>query len=56
MFHQLITPHDAFQDGVLLFMGLVVLANSVVLALHLYEHKRWRETEVGERRYTGASF
>jgi hypothetical protein len=56
MFHQLITPHDAFQDGVLLFIGLVVLANSVVLAHHLYEHKRWRETEIGERRHTGSSY
>jgi hypothetical protein len=56
MLHQLITAHDAFQDGVLLFIALVVVANSAVLAHHLYEHKRWRETETGDRRHTGSIF
>jgi hypothetical protein len=45
MLHQLITPHDALQDGVLLFVVLVVAVNSAVLASHLRDHKRWRERE-----------
>jgi hypothetical protein len=54
MFHQLITPHDALQDGVLLFIALVVAVNSVVLASHLRDHKRWRERETGPQARTGA--
>lgn len=53
MLHQVITPHDAFQDGVLLFIFLVVIVNSAFLAHHLYEHKKWREAEAGARRHTG---
>jgi hypothetical protein len=45
MMHQLITPHDAVQDGVLLFVAALVLVNSTFLAHHLHEHKRWRENE-----------
>jgi hypothetical protein len=50
----LITPHDAFQDGVLLFIVIAVVFNSAFLARHLYDHRRWRESEDAEHRRTGA--
>lgn len=54
MLHGLITPHDQFQDGLLLLVILVSAINSIVLALHLRNHKIWRENEEGAGRYTGA--
>jgi hypothetical protein len=51
---QLITPHDEFQDGVLLFVFLVTCVNSYALAKHLFDHKRWREKETGRQRHTGS--
>lgn len=54
MLHNLMTPHDAFQDGVLLLIFLMVCANSIALAVHLRDHKRWRETEDTPHQHTGA--
>jgi hypothetical protein len=54
MLHQLITSHDALQDGVLLFVSAIALVNSAFLAHHLRDHKNWRETESSERRFSGA--
>jgi hypothetical protein len=54
MLHALVTPHDAFQDGVLLLIFLMVCVNNVALALHLRDHKRWRETEEELHRHSGS--
>jgi hypothetical protein len=55
MLHQLITPHDALQDGVLLLVIIVVLVNSLVLGNHLRDHKRWREEDLGLRDQRGSA-
>ena len=54
MLHALITPHDEFQDGILLFVLLMVVVNDVILVKHLQDHKTWRETEEPSRKRTGA--
>lgn len=54
MLAEMITSHEAFQDGVLLLVALVSTINALVMALHLRDHKRWREREDPAHQITGA--
>lgn len=53
MLQDMITPHDQFQDAVLLLNLLVLSVNCWFLYAHLCDHRRWREYGLEDARVCG---